>query len=742
MNLPPLVLLAAHFSLVVYATVLDVGDINQYAPKLTSTPDGIQPNAIWIKPADDGGFHIVLSADIQAKIVWVLKDSCSEVNDKCYQDLHAAVQYGVVVLDHHLESRQIEIAAASLIESFGGVEAVLNGIAVLELALLAAQKQMISELGFYMPMTRAKYNGGIPQGSVTILAGATTVATITQGPTAQPTLEGSVTPIVTAVTVDANDGFYPGDLAAFLDPDLATRLSIFMQGATACTAGEDFDYDNPPTKKKRAAQAGTYGQALCASFAVIGGITPDGPWNDLLLLDPKGVQFGISREDPTASAAAIEFSHFVESYAPLIGIPPDRVNQLDSFIFALAVDVVMAGVILEEKNRIPASLVTLSLPSPTVAGCPDKKSLICGLPEAQDCDMAIAEQNGGKMAVCKDGPYKNCECTGPAFMSIETHNLDRQLALRLFVELFINDPPPPQLPNPASCPRVVTELPAEVFSSKNNPDMNIHHRFCDGWFKDNKKFMTVDSKGANVLPEPHLKDVPPKFRRQVNADMYSDYRFELSYRPWGNDESCSMNCDAAFAQIASSCSDAAEDPNIYMYANGTYDIACGIFTYKVLPPASLIEYPLVCHKWDYSSIYTPLNTTDVPALAQSACANGSVNLIKGWDETTFIHKTFHMFYTSDVGTLRDYDAPWVPFQFNIWWKSGCVHENGGPIMLNYSFPLGDEVGLPSCEGIFLMLSEVCQGFDEKVGGHLRVGCLVYEVRSSNVVRAWGYSGIS
>lgn len=171
----------------------------------------------------------------------------------------------------------------------------------------------------------------------------------------------------------AVDGFQTGDLVGVLDKDLAGRLGEYMQRSKACKAGDDFDKQHPSPARKRA--GGTYGQALCASEAVIGGIQAGGIWNDFLLLDPKGVQFKFSEASGTASAAASQFSEFAGAYRPLMGVTPERADQLSSYIFALAVDAVVQELPLGEKNRIQATMVTTSASSPTGTGCPDKKSV-------------------------------------------------------------------------------------------------------------------------------------------------------------------------------------------------------------------------------------------------------------------------------------------------------------------------------------------------------------------------------
>ncbi|KAB5554874.1 hypothetical protein GE09DRAFT_1239220 [Coniochaeta sp. 2T2.1] len=135
-------------------------------------------------------------------------------------------------------------------------------------------------------------------------SGGSAVATITQVPNPTITLEGSVTPIVTAVTA-AVDGFDKGDLAVILDKGLADRLNEFMDRTKDCQAGSDFDQQHSaPAPARKRAGGGTYDQALCASQAVMGGVQAEGPWNDLLLLNPAGVHFQFAQAAGPAMDAA------------------------------------------------------------------------------------------------------------------------------------------------------------------------------------------------------------------------------------------------------------------------------------------------------------------------------------------------------------------------------------------------------------------------------------------------------
>lgn len=222
----------------------------------------------------------------------------------------------------------------------------------------------------------------------------------------------------------AVDGFESGDLVGILDKGLADRLNEFMQRTKDCQAGSDFDQQHPaPAPARKRVSGGTYGQALCASQVVMGGVQAGGPWNDLLLLNPAGVHFQFAQAAGPALNAANQFADFVHTYAPMMAAPTELLDQLGTYIFALAIDAIVESIPLGEKNRIKATMVTTTAgPTGTSApGCPDKNSvsrlslsnrshaltyvfsqLVCGIKDEEDCSMKITGDGDAKKAVCED----------------------------------------------------------------------------------------------------------------------------------------------------------------------------------------------------------------------------------------------------------------------------------------------------------------------------------------------------
>jgi hypothetical protein len=139
-----------------------------------------------------------------------------------------------------------------------------------------------------------------------------------------------------------------------------------------CQAGVDFDKSH--SKKRR--DSGSYGQALCAAQAVMQGATVQGPFNDLVLLDPASVHFRFTEAAGAARDAADELAEFVKAYAPLIAVPEDVVQEISMYVLALAIDTIVENITLGQKNRIKATMVTTTdSPAATSTGCPKPASV-------------------------------------------------------------------------------------------------------------------------------------------------------------------------------------------------------------------------------------------------------------------------------------------------------------------------------------------------------------------------------
>ncbi|KAB5539434.1 hypothetical protein GE09DRAFT_1248586 [Coniochaeta sp. 2T2.1] len=665
--LHPLALVAT-LAGIVYTEVLDLGDLKQYDSKLDALPDGLQSDSIWITQVD-GGFNVILGHDIKAKVDGVL-EGCDKPNDQCYQEIAKVLEDAFIQTDKHLESRQWLVVVGFIARVWKTVKRLKEAIAALSLAIWIANHQHGNDKGNFWPEVAASGAANLPDATpITVSAGGSAVATITQAPNPTITLERSVTPVVTAVT-SAVDGFDKGDLAVILDKGLADRLTEFMERTKDCQAGSDFDQQHSATPRKRAG-GGTYGQALCASQAVMGGVQVDGPWNDLLLLNPAGVHFQFAQAAGPAMDAANQFADFVHTYAPLMAVPTELVDQLATYVFALAIDAIVESIPLGERNRIKATMVTTSA-SPTgtsAPGCPDKES----------------------------GEHRNCECTLLLYPAVDTASPEQQKSLLSFKELLGKASTPDPRPE---CPIVVTDIPAAVFSSEK---MNIHNHFCEGWLKHKKSTMTVDSKGANVLPEPHLgtvtKRTPPP-----NAGSYSDFRFDLSFTP----------------------SEHGGESGIYMYEKGSYDVGCGTYDYRIYNPfIKLVEFPRSCYKQEeVPPLKGDVHGGSVKWGTLGPCAGSGrpENIIKKDDKSTFIQKL-------------SWDGK-VPYQYNIWWQEGCTLVGNAPTSAYAPDPLmqGRDAGATKCQDTLYLNWEKCN--NGGIGGYVQLGCLVFEFKASEILRTF------
>jgi hypothetical protein len=175
-----------------------------------------------------------------------------------------------------------------------------------------------------------------------------------------------------------SDGYVAGDLAALLDKDLASRIDEYMHRVGLdCKDGKDFDSKNPSRKR---ASGGTYGQAICAAEAVVAGAVPQGPFNDLLLLNPTQLPFGFADAAGNAFRAANVVADFVNAYAPLIAAPPALAEQLAVYIFALAIDTIVELTPLGSKNRIASSQIKTGTATRTSASASSTSSSACPNP--------------------------------------------------------------------------------------------------------------------------------------------------------------------------------------------------------------------------------------------------------------------------------------------------------------------------------------------------------------------------
>jgi len=166
---------------------------------------------------------------------------------------------------------------------------------------------------------------------------------------------------------------------------------------------------------------------------------------------------------------------------------------------------------------------------------------------------------------------------------------------------------------------------------------------------------------------------------------------------------------------------------IYMYEQGTYDIRCGLFSYRISNPfAKLQEFPRTCYK---PTDMPPLKSgtpheLGVRSLAAQICKDDR-EITKG-DRSTFL------------SLMTDPNAA-IPYQFNIWWKDGCeLSENKGLSKMKIWDPLMQGPGAgkeQKCIDTIAWNWKFCDTDERgRRGGTVQVGCLIYEFLPSNIRR--------
>jgi hypothetical protein len=107
-------------------------------------------------------------------------DGCGEFNDECYQDVNKVFSTADVEIDAALDRRGF---ASLLSKTFKSTIDIMFDISVILIAMFKVRQQEVQELGIWIPNSRASDVGSVATATdVTISAGGTAVATITQTP--------------------------------------------------------------------------------------------------------------------------------------------------------------------------------------------------------------------------------------------------------------------------------------------------------------------------------------------------------------------------------------------------------------------------------------------------------------------------------------------------------------------------------------------------------------------------------
>ncbi|KAI0004056.1 hypothetical protein F4779DRAFT_630464 [Xylariaceae sp. FL0662B] len=686
--------------------VLDLGKLDQYNGKVKKPPS-LNGNSVWLSGNEGDGYDVVLSPDAKAKIHGIL-EGCGKTDNKCYQEVREVLQSSNLEIDSQLNRRGF---AQLLSKTFKKVAFVFSMITSHLISNWHVRHGEVGELGLFVPAAKASEASVFATASkILVSAQGSAVATIT--PTPDPTkLQGSHTPSITPVT-KADNGFSKGDLAAILDKGLASRIDEVMRRLHDCDDGKKFDSEHK--SKKRA--GASYGQAICGAETVASMAQPGGTFNDLLLLNPNQLPFGFANPAGEVAQAANVVVDFVLAYAPMLSIEPELAQQLGTYLFALAIDALVENIPLGETNRIKSSLVTTSTatspkPSSTKSGCPDPTAspLVCGYEDKQDCEVKLPDKTDKKdqKPVCKSGAHKGCECNAPTDMYVDIASVEEQKAMIYISKLFAKPKDPgPQL-KPECQKNAPSDIPSNVFGSGKT---NIYHHFCSKWSQKDQLQMTVDSAGNNRKPEIQLgKRTPPP-----NTSSWSHYNFNLNFQPAKGNKKCIADCSNAFSNITTTCANRGSK-DIVMPKSAKLDVGCGVFDYNIVGPTMPLEpQKRKCYGKDDFGSHGDIQRYWQRLYTGYACTGTALKPIKRGDSSTFRH-----FQTVTNG---------VPYQFNIYWKDGCITDYPGRDEIYASNPQDiKDPGHVACQNLLTDNYDKC--YNGGVGGSIQVGCLVYEFKA-------------
>ena len=163
-----------------------------------------------------------------------------------------------------------------------------------------------------------------------------------------------------------------------------------------------------------------------------------------------------------------------------------------------------------------------------------------------------------------------------------------------------------------------------------------------------------------------------------------------------------------------------------MYEAGSYDITCGTFTYKIYNPTTkLIPQPAFCYSpSDLPPLKGDVQESNLRQFTDYPCVGTArpESAIKKGDKGSFVQQ---LLWEGDV-----------PYQYNIWWKDGCMLADNGPTSMSAADPLmkGEEAGNTKCQDVLISNWRDCN--NGGVGGNLQLGCLVYEFMASGDKRVF------
>ncbi|KAH8889066.1 hypothetical protein GQ53DRAFT_767187 [Thozetella sp. PMI_491] len=674
-------LVLAGFASLTLAEVLDLGQLDQYNPRLDAL------------------------------------NGCGDELNKCYQEVHK------------LEKRAFVEMISKSIKSWVDVFVYISNYLRERFHMI---QEEVQELGLFLPATAMAEASGLAEATaVVVSANGTEAGTITPIPDAT-TLQGSETPSVVPVTA-ASGQFLAGDLMMLMDDDLTQRLDEVMHRMMECEDGIEFDRQHPTQKR-----AGTtIGQALCGAIGTAGTLREGGPLNDMLYINTGHVR--ISFRDATAAVAqaADVLAQFILANAPLIGVPDGLLDQLPAILMTLAVETIMNGNPIRGKNRIASSLITTSLittslittslittsvvttsatPTSTSTGCPAPTAtrLLCGF-ENEDCK--INPSGTGANTTCAEGPYENCQCLSPGGQYVSPISGPELQSVIAVCDLLRRVPGPPGLqPPPSGGPRPdckkdqLSNIPKNVFGGDNT---DVYHAFCEKWAASQELKMTLDASGNDRSAKRRIRGRTPP----PDPSTWSHYNFLLGFKPTDGTKKCSLDCKAAYSLISNSCSSTGSK-GVLMAVTGKIDVDCGVFDYQIEGP--MVEPKFIdreCFKADEFGTHPDVSEDWQRYTAYAVCDFRDGYVIKRSDPSTNLQKN----WPSGVKGGSN-------ITYNIYWKDGCQYDFPGRDEMNPFNPLGGPGAGDEKSCFDPLVEDFLKCDNHGTGGVAQIGCLMYEFK--------------
>ncbi|KAF9873214.1 hypothetical protein CkaCkLH20_09377 [Colletotrichum karsti] len=672
----------------------DLGNLDLYQGTDGNVPS-LEGDSLWMTGAEDSGFHLVLSADLQKKVQKGL-DDCGDVKDECFQKLHRIISSSTTHIDNALEKRHFGHLLSKTFKKVGVMFTVISSI----LLWSWEEKHTPPSPVWFIPQEKASLASNVASpGTIVMSGGGAPIMTITPPPDT-PSATGSITPEVTFVAT-ASAGLKEGDRIVNMDVDFAKRfqdlLHIFS-GDGACKEGQGFVADQT-SGQQASPRSGGWDAAICAGLGVMPQVLDNGPLGDLRAMAPPQppIQFDLAQAAGRAAQIVIEAAR---DYAPLLNIPAELADEYGVIIFAMAINALVENIDLGSSNTIrAASLVSKTqgpsaTPTPTCTGARSCKAF-CG--EVGAIEQCVTECST-VTSVCATST------TGNRVIVTET------------TSTFAWPTVPVSQPT-ATCESSDSGLQWDIFYGKK---YNVVQKFCQAVSDDQQAAhaWVVDEFG-NETSSKSRKRSPP-----VTPKTYKDYRIGLEWKPDSSlsEDPCPRSCTEAYEAIANGPCGQNGRQGLTLAMSGSWNIGCGTYSWNVKPPskkeptARLEVGEVTCNDQTQFGAYKDVHEGDVQWAAIGLCARER-NTELGPGEQ----------YPADK-KAANINGHWRQSELHAWvkWREGCVttvntQKVGNPLN---TVTDGTVTGQDPCITTLFNNYKKCTG-NKGAGGQTDIGCLTY-----------------